>query len=60
MQKQMLFKRLMIIIGIVLMLLLMIFANTTKSPSEGIPGASESTSKDLEKDLPKEEKIPIH
>ena len=54
------FKRLMIIIGIVLMLLLMIFANTTKSPSEGIPGASESTSKDLEKDLPKEEKIPTH
>ena len=59
-QKQMPFKRLMIIIGIVLMLLLMIFANTTESPSEGIPGASESTSKDLEKDLPKEEKIPTH
>ena len=54
------FKRLMIIIGMVLMLLLMIFANTTESPSEGVPGASESTSKDLEKDLPKEEKIPIH
>ena len=60
MQKQMLFKRLMIIIGIVLLLLPMIFANTTESPSEGIPGASEGTSKDLEKDLPKEEKIPTH
>lgn len=54
------FKRLMIIIGIVWLLLLMIFANTTESPSEGISGASEGTSKDLEKDLPKEEKIPIH
>ena len=60
MQKQMLFKRLMIIIGIVLLLLPMIFANTTENPSEGIPGASEGTSKDLEKDLPKEEKIPTH
>ena len=60
-QKQMPFKRLMIIIGIVLLLLLRrIFANTTESPSEGVPGASESTSKDLEKDLPKEEKIPTH
>ncbi len=53
------FKRLMIIIGIVLLLLLMI-ANTTESPSEGIPGASEGTLKNLEKDLPKEEKIPTH
>ena len=54
------FKRLMITIGIVLMDLLMIFANITESPSEGIPGASEGTLKDLEKDLPKEEKIPTH
>ena len=54
------FKRLMIIIGIVLMLLLMIFANTTKSPSEGISGASEGTAAGLEKDLPTEEKIPTH
>ena len=59
-QKQMPYKRLMIIIGIVFMLLAMIFANTTESPSEGVPGASESTSKYLEKDLPKEEKIPTH
>ena len=54
------FKRLMIFIGIVLLLLLRIIANTTESPSEGIPGASGGTSKDLEKDLPKEEKIPTH
>ena len=32
------YKRLMIIIGIVLMLLLMIFANSTESYSEGISG----------------------
>ena len=57
-QKQMPYKRLMIITGILLMLLAIdFFANTTESPSEGIPGASEGTSKDLEKDLPKEEKI---
>ena len=54
------FKRLMIIIGIVLMLLLTIFANTTESPSERISGASRGTSTDLEKDLPKEERIPTH
>lgn len=36
-QKQMSFKRLMITIGIVLMDLLMIFANITESPSEGVP-----------------------
>ena len=54
------FKRLVIIIGIVLMLLLMIFANTTESPPEGVSGASEGTSKDLERDLPKEERIPTH
>ena len=59
-QKQMSFKRLMITVGIVLMDLLMIFANITESPSEGVPGASEGTLKDLEKDLPKEEKIPTH
>ena len=52
-QKQMPYKRLMIIIGIVLMLLLMIFANTTESPSESISGASEGTSPNL----PKEERI---
>ena len=44
----------------ILLIVLIILANTTESPSEGVPGASESTSKDLEKDLPKEEKIPTH
>ena len=59
-QKQMPYKRLMIIIGIVFMLLAMIFANTSESPSEGISGASGGASKDLERDLPKEERIPTH
>ena len=54
------FKRLMIIIGIVLMLLLMIFANTTESPSQGISGASGGPPAGLEKDLPNEKKIPTH
>ena len=36
-QKQMSFKRLMITLGIVLMDLLMIFANITESLSEGVP-----------------------
>ena len=39
-EKQMPFKRLMIIIGIVLMLLLMIFAITTESHSAGISGVT--------------------
>ena len=51
------YKRLMIIIGIVLMLLLMVFAITTESHSEGTFGG---TSTGLEKDLPNEEKIPTH
>ena len=59
-QKQKPFKRLMIIIGMVLMLLIIIFANTTESPSEGISGASGGTAAGLEKDLPNEEKIPTH
>ena len=42
-------KRLMIITSIVLMLLAMIFANTTESPSEGISGASGGTSSGFEK-----------
>ena len=55
-ERQMPYKRFMIIIGIVLMLLLMIFANT-ESHSEGTFGG---TSTGLEKDLPNEEKIPTH
>ena len=53
-ERQMPYKRLMIIIGIVLMLLLMIFANT-ENHSQGTFGG---TSTGLEKDLPNEEKIP--
>ena len=60
-QKPMPYKRLMIITGILLMLLAIdFFANTTESPSEAISEASGGTSKDLEKDLPKEERIPTH
>ena len=54
------FKRLMIIIGIVLMLLLMIFANTAESSLQDISGASGGTAAGLEKDLPTEEKTPTH
>ena len=44
----------------ILLVVLIILANTTESPSEGISGASGGTSIDLEKDLPKEERIPTH
>ena len=47
------FKRLMIIIGIVLMLLLMIFTNTTESPLEGVSETSGGTSTNLEKTFQK-------
>ena len=53
-------KPLITLAAAILLVVLIIFANTTESPSEGISGASEGTSKDLEKDLPKEEKIPTH
>ena len=59
-KKQTPFKRLMIIIGIVLMLLLMMLANTTKSPSEGVFTGFKDTPDGLEKALPKEERIPTH
>jgi len=45
------FKRLMIIIGIILMLLLMIFANTTESLSEKVSKDSGVALTDHEKDL---------
>ena len=54
------YKRLMIIIGIILVLLLMIFANTTQSPPEGISGSSTGAPAKLEKNLPTEERIPTH
>ena len=48
------------IFAAILLVVLIIFANTTESPSEGISGASGGTAAGLEKDLPNEEKIPTH
>ena len=59
-ERQMPYKRLVIILGIVLMLFLMIFANITESPAESISGGSTSTPAGLEKNLPTEERIPTH
>ena len=53
-------KALITVAAAILLVVLIIFANTTESPSEGISGASGGNSKDLEKDLPKEERIPTH
>ena len=44
----------------ILLVVLIILANTTESPSQGISGASGGTAAGLEKDLPAEEKIPTH
>ena len=54
------YKRIIIMIGIVIVILLMIFANTTQSDSEGISGGSTGAPAKLEKDLPTEERIPTH
>ena len=52
----------LIIAGTVLLLvaLMMIWANVADSPSESISGGSTGTPVGLEKDLPTEEKIPTH
>ena len=44
----------------ILLVVLIILANTTESPSEGISEASGGPAAGLEKDLPTEEKIPTH
>ena len=44
----------------ILLVVLIILANTTESPSEGVSGATGGTAAGLEKDLPTEEKIPTH
>ena len=44
----------------ILLVVLIILANTTESPSEGISVASVVTASGLEKDLQNEEKIPTH
>ena len=54
------YRRTIIMIGIVIVILLMILANTTQNDSEGISGGSTGTPAKLEKDLPTEERIPTH
>tara|TARA_Y100001934_G_C12075141_1_gene642001 strand:- start:24 stop:194 length:171 start_codon:yes stop_codon:yes gene_type:complete len=53
-------KALITLAAAILLVVLIIMANTTESPSEDISGASGSTAAGLEKDLPTEEKIPTH
>ena len=56
----MLRKPLIILTVAILLIVLIILANTAESPSDGISGGSEGTAAGLEKDLPAEEKIPTH
>ena len=58
--KTMLRKPLITLTVAILLILLIILANTAESPSDGISGGSEGTAAGLEKDLPAEEKIPTH
>ena len=50
-------KALITLAAAILLVVLIILANTTESPSEGISGASSGTAAGLEMDLPKEEKF---
>ena len=50
-------KALITLAAAILLVVFIILANTTESPSQGI---SEGTAPGLEKDLPSEEKIPTH
>ena len=59
-EQQVPYKRTIIMIGIVIVILLMILANTTQNDSEGISGGSTGAPAKLEKDLPTEERIPTH
>ena len=56
----MLRKPLIILTVAILLIVLIILANTAESPSDGIFGGSEGTAAVLENDLPAEEKIPTH
>ena len=56
----MLRKPLIILTVAILLIVLIILANTAESPSDSISGGSEGTAAGLEKDLPAEEKIPTH
>ncbi len=53
-------KALITLAAAILLVVLLVFANTTESPSQGISVASVATASGLEKDLPAEEKIPTH
>jgi len=53
-------KALITLAAAILLVVLIIFINTTESPSEGIYGVSLGTADGLKKDLPAEEKIPTH
>ena len=53
-------KALITLAAAILLVVLIILANTTESPSEGVSGASGGPADGLEKDLPTEEKIPTH
>ena len=53
-------KALITLAAAILLVVLIIFANTNESPSQGISGATGGTAAGLEKDLPTEEKIPTH
>jgi hypothetical protein len=53
-------KALITLAAAILLVVLIILANTTESPSQGISGASGGTVTGLEKDLPNEKKIPTH
>ena len=52
--------KLIALVAAVLLLLLMVLANRTESPSGGVSVGSKDTPVGLEKDLPNEEKIPTH
>jgi len=50
--------KLIALVAAVLLLLLMVLASRTESPSGGVSVGSKDTPVGLEKDLPNEEKIP--
>jgi len=52
--------KLITLVAAVLLLLLIVLANRTESPSEDVSVGSKDTPVGLEKDLPNEEKIPSH
>ena len=53
-------KALITLAAAILVVVLIILANRPESPSQGVSRASGGTAAGLEKDLPKEERIPTH